>query len=54
MEVTSINNGTIELRNKDAIDLAPGAVVNLMGNVGIQVGSSDAYLSFHPFKARKI
>lgn len=31
MEVTPINNGRIELRNKDSIDLAPGAVVNLMG-----------------------
>lgn len=53
MEVTSINNGSIELRNKDAIDLAPGTVVSLMGNISIQVDSSDAYLSFHPFKAKK-
>ncbi len=53
MEVTSINNGSIELRNKEAINLAPAKVINLMGNISIQVGSSDTNLSFHPFKARK-
>lgn len=53
MEVTSIDNGKIELRNKEPIDLAPGSVVNLMGNISIQVDSSKNYLSFHPFKVRQ-
>lgn len=60
MEVTSVDNGRIELRNKESIDLSPGNVIDLMGNIsidrrtiGIQVGSSNEYLSFRPFKVRK-
>jgi S-layer protein (TIGR01567 family) len=53
MEVTSIDNGSIELRNKEPIALTPGSIVNLMGNISIQVDSSKNYLSFHPFKVRQ-
>ncbi len=50
MEVTSVKNGTIELRNKDPINLASGNTILLMGNIGIQVGSSKTGLLFYPFK----
>jgi len=53
IEVTSVKNGTIELRNKEPIALATGSIVNLMGNISIQVDSSKNYLSFHPFKVRQ-
>lgn len=53
MEVTSIKNGTIELRNMVPIDLVPGNVINLMGNLNIQVGSSETDLNFYPFSIRK-
>jgi hypothetical protein len=48
MEVTSVKNGTIELRNKDPINLAPGAAIHLMGKMGIQVGGSETELLFYP------
>lgn len=44
MEVTSVKNGIIELRNKEPIKLAPGAAIHLMDNVGIRVGSSETEL----------
>lgn len=50
MEVTSVKNGIIELRNKEPIDLAPGAVINLMGDISIQVGDSKTDLLFYPTK----
>jgi S-layer protein (TIGR01567 family) len=48
MEVTSVKNGTIELRNKEPIKLTPGAAIRLMGNMSIQVGGSETYLLFYP------
>ncbi len=48
MEVTSVKNDSIELRNKEPIKLAPGTAINLMGNMGIQVGSSETELQFYP------
>jgi S-layer protein (TIGR01567 family) len=53
MEVTSIKNGTIELRNIVPIDLVPANVINLMGDLNIQVGSSGTDLNFYPFSIRK-
>ena len=53
MEVTSIDNGRIELRNRAPIELAPGATINLMGNLNFKVGSSNTSLSFHPYRVRK-
>lgn len=50
VEVTSVKNGTIELRNKEPIDLAPGNIIHLMGNISIQVGSSKTGLLFYPLK----
>lgn len=50
MEVISVKNGTIELRNKNPIDLAPGNAVHLMGDISIQVGSSETGLVFYPLK----
>ncbi len=48
MEVTSVKNGTIELRNKEPIKLAPDTTINLMGDMGIQIGSSGTELQFYP------
>lgn len=53
MEVTSIDNGKIELSNREPIDLAPGKRIHIMGNISIQVGSSEDRLQFHPFRVRK-
>lgn len=53
MEVTYIDNGTIELRNKEPIDLSPGNIINLMGNISILVENSSNNLSFHPFRVIK-
>lgn len=50
MEVTSIKNGNIELRNKNPIDMAPGNIVRLMGDISIQVESSETGLVFYPLK----
>ncbi|MDW7728169.1 MAG: S-layer protein domain-containing protein [Candidatus Methanoperedens sp.] len=50
MEVTSTDNGNIELRNKESIDLTPGNIVSLMGDISIQVGRSNTSLSFYPFR----
>ncbi len=44
MEVTSVKNGTIELRNKEPINLAPDAAVHLMGGLSIKTGSSKTSL----------
>jgi S-layer protein (TIGR01567 family) len=52
MEVTSVKNGTIELRNKNQIDLSPGNTVLLMGDISIQVASSETGLLFYPTKGR--
>lgn len=51
MEVTSDNNGIIELRNRVPIELAPDRVINLMGNLNIKVGSSNTSLEFYPYRA---
>ncbi|MFZ2411344.1 MAG: S-layer protein domain-containing protein [Candidatus Methanoperedens sp.] len=48
MEVTSVKNNIIELRNKEPINLIPGSEIHLMGNMGIQVGGSEIYLLFYP------
>ncbi len=53
MEVVSVNNGIIELRNKEPIDLAPGSTINLMGNISIQVGNSTISLQFYPESTRR-
>ncbi len=53
MEVTAVDNGRIELRNREPLELAPGATINLMGNLNIDVGSSNTSLSFHPFRVKK-
>ncbi len=53
MEVTSFDNGRIELRNRAPIELAPESTINLMGNMNIKVGSSNTSLSFHPYRVRK-
>lgn len=50
MEVTYIDNGKIELRNREPIDLAPGKIINLMGDISIQVSGSEGNLEFHPFR----
>ncbi|MCZ7384945.1 MAG: S-layer protein domain-containing protein [Candidatus Methanoperedens sp.] len=50
MEVTSAKNDTIELRNKEPIELTSGNTIRLMGNIGIQVNSSKTGLLFYPFK----
>jgi S-layer protein (TIGR01567 family) len=50
MEVISVKNGTIELKNKNPIDLAPGNTVHLMGDISIQVDSSKTGLLFYPLK----
>lgn len=52
MEVTSVKNGTIELRNKNPIDLSPGKVVHLMGDISILVEGSETGLVFYPIKWR--
>ncbi|MCX9012439.1 MAG: S-layer protein domain-containing protein [Candidatus Methanoperedens sp.] len=53
MEVTSIDNGKIELRNREPVYLAPEKRIHLMGNISIQVGNSEDSLQFHPFRVRK-
>lgn len=50
MEVTSVENGIIELRNKEPIKLTPGAAIHLMGGLSIQMGSSKTSLLFYPAK----
>jgi S-layer protein (TIGR01567 family) len=50
MEVISVKNGTIELRNKNPVVLSPGNTVHLMGDISIQVGSSETGLVFYPLK----
>lgn len=50
MEVTSVKNGTIELRNKEPINLAPDAAIHLMGGLSIHIGSSKTSLLFYPAK----
>jgi hypothetical protein len=50
MEIISVKNGTIELRNKDPINLASGNTVHLMGDISIQAGSSETGLLFYPLK----
>lgn len=50
MEVISLKNGTIELRNKNPLVLSPGNTVHLMGDISIQVGSSETGLVFYPLK----
>ncbi|CAG0957361.1 hypothetical protein METP2_00575 [Methanosarcinales archaeon] len=52
MEVISVENGTIELRNKDPIDLSPGNATHLMGDISIQVENSKTGLIFYPIKWR--
>lgn len=52
MEVTSVDNGRIELRNRVPIELAPGATINLMGNLFIKVENSNTSLSFHPYRVK--
>jgi S-layer protein (TIGR01567 family) len=52
MEVTSVKNGVIELRNKEPIDLSPGRIINLMGNITIEVGNSTTDLQFYPNSTR--
>ncbi len=54
MEIISVKNGTIELRNKNPIDLSPGNIVHLMGDISIQVESSETGLIFHPIKWRNL
>ncbi|MFZ3384446.1 MAG: S-layer protein domain-containing protein [Candidatus Methanoperedens sp.] len=53
MEVISVKNGTIELRNKEPIDLSPGNAVHLMGDISIQVENSETGLVFYPIKWRR-
>jgi S-layer protein (TIGR01567 family) len=53
MEVTSVKNGVIELRNKEPIYLSPGRIVNLMGNITIEVGNSTTDLQFYPDSTRR-
>ncbi len=48
MEVTSVENGITELRNKEPIKLTPGNAIHLMGNMGIRIGSSETELQFYP------
>lgn len=52
MEVTSVKNGIIELRNKEPIDLAPDTVINLIGDISILVGDSKTGLLFYPTKGK--
>lgn len=53
MEVTSIKNGTVELRNIVPIELIPENIINLMGDLNIQVGSAETDLKFYPFSIRR-
>ena len=53
MEMTSVKNGIIELRNKEPIDLSPGNAVHLMGDISIQVENSETGLVFYPIKWRR-
>ncbi len=53
MEIISVNNGIIELRNKEPIDLAPENIINLMGDLNILVGRSRTDLEFYPFSIKK-
>ncbi len=48
MEVTFLNDSIIELRNKEPIDLAPGRIIRLMGNITFEVSNSTTYLQFYP------
>ncbi len=50
MEVTSDNDGIIELRNRVPIELATDRDINLMENLNIKVGSSNTSLEFYPYK----
>jgi len=50
MEVISVKNGTIELMNKNPVVLSPGNTVHLMGDISIQVESSETGLVFYPLK----
>jgi len=50
MEVISVKNGTIELRNKNPIVLSSGNTVHLMGDISIQVENSETGLVFYPIK----
>ncbi len=52
MEMISVDNGRIELRNRAPLELAPDSVVSLMGNLNIKVGSSNTSLAFHPYKVK--
>lgn len=52
MEVTSVDNGMIELRNRVPLELAPDRVINLMGNLILKVGNSNTNLSFHPYRVK--
>ncbi|MDD5615844.1 MAG: S-layer protein domain-containing protein [Candidatus Methanoperedens sp.] len=52
MEVTSVDNGMIELRNRAPIELAPDSTINLMGNLNLKVGSSNTSLSFYPYRVK--
>ncbi|GFO96207.1 UPI0003D1C669 related cluster [groundwater metagenome] len=52
MEVTYVDNGRIELRNRVPLELAPDRVINLMGNLNIKVGSSNTSLAFHPYRVK--
>lgn len=52
MEVTSVDNGMIELRNRAPIELAPDRMINLMGKLSLKVGSSYTNLSFHPYRVK--
>ncbi len=54
MEVTSVKNDTIELRNKEPIELTSGNTIRLMENIGIQVNSSKTGLLFYPVKGRNL
>ncbi|VVB87591.1 S-layer protein [uncultured archaeon] len=53
MEVSSIDNGKIELMNREPVYLAPGKRINLMGNISIKVGGSNKSLSFYPYRVRQ-
>jgi|GEM_PF-1274050 len=54
MEVISVQNGIIELRNTELIKLIAGTEIHLMGNIDIQVGTSETELQFYPIRTLRI
>lgn len=49
MEISSISDSGITLKNKDSISLTKDSVIDLMGNVSFRVADSSTVLRFYPF-----